>query len=407
MKKSSISRLIFDTIPQIYEAESGPYQVNLGIAGDDSVLFSTMALSDDLKSYLAQAANIWEDIRPLTDGEVTQVIERDWVQQKFAVAWLESRTGISNWAFIIDYFRRLSQRTTENRQLSKTIVIEAGERVNGSASLADETFLKVFDWLGSTPMTYFRVDEWLGIKALEAVSLTDIKDLKGYRFYPDRLHPIISSLKDEKSVVVHLSEDGAFLIADRDGVIAAKRRGESWTIYDRDHLIESVAEVMKSQLERVQASEDPTCVACSLFQILFDISIKRHGGLIVLDHPNNLSKYVVKGIERDTHSPLNHIFTHSPFNGLEFTIPEVRKLVELSSVDGALILDLQGNLVQVGSMVVSHPAALNHFGTRDAAGFSAARFGATSFKISADGKITMFFMLPSRSGEQVHRFDLM
>lgn len=408
MKKSSISRLIFDTVPQIYEAESGPHPVDLGIAGDDSRVFSTLPLSDDLKTYLAKAASIWEDLRPMTDGEVTQLIERDWIQQKFAVVWLEMKTGISSWSIIIDYFRRLSQRTVENRQITKTVVIEPGERAQGSASLADESYFKVFDWLGTTPVTYFQVDEGLGIKALEAVSLTDIKDLQGYRFYPDRLHPIISSLKDPKSIVVHLSRDRAVLIASREGVLASKRPGESWIIYDKDHLIGSVAEVMKRQLNgRTPHSENPVCVACSLFQILFDISMKRQGGLIILDHADNLSRYVVKGIERDVHSPLYRIFTHSPFNGLEFTIPEVRKLVELSSVDGALILDLQGNLVQVGSMVVSHPSALNHFGTRDAAGFSAAKFGATSFKISADGAVNMFFMIPSITGEQVHQFKLM
>lgn len=399
--------MIFDTIPQIYEAKSGHHPVEFNIAGEESSVFSILPLSDDLKTYLSTAAHIWEEVRPLTDGEITQTIEREWIQQKFAVAWLEMKTGITTWSFILDYFRRLARRTTENRWISKTIVVEPGGQVDGATSLADEYFFKIFDWLGSTPMTYYRVDEKLGIKALEAVSLTEVKDLRGYRFYPDRMHPIISNLKDPKSIVVHLSEDRSLLIADSTGIIASKRSGEHWTIYDKDHLIGSVAKVMERQLGETATSEDPYCVACSLFQILFDISMKRHGGLLIFDHPGNLPRYVVKGIERDVHSPLNRVFTHSPFNGLEFSIPEVRKLVELSSVDGALILDLQGNLVQVGSMVLSHTSIVSHFGTREAAGFSAAKFGATSFKISADGQVTMFFTIPSRTGEEVHRFNLL
>jgi hypothetical protein len=406
MKPSSVVRLIFDTIPQLYEAESGHHPVRLGFGDEEYVVYSVLPLSDDLQSYLKKAMSIWEDLRPLTDGEINQIIEREWIQQKFAVAWLEEKTGISTWNLILDYFRRLDRRTMENRQVSKTLVIEPGEQVLGAASLTDSAYFKVFDWLGSTPVTYFRVDEKLGIKGLEAVSLTEVKDLEGYRFYPDRLHPVISSIKDPNSIVVHLSEDRALLIANRDGVIASKRSGESWTIYDKEHLIGAVASVVERKINR-EGAESPYCVACSLFQILFDISMKRHGGLIVLDSPENVSKYVVKGIERNIESPLNKIFTHSPFNGLEFSIPEVRKLVELSSVDGALILDLQGNLVQVGSMIVSHPSAVSHFGTREAAGYSAAKFGATSFKISADGQVTMFFTIPLKTGEEVHRFDLL
>jgi hypothetical protein len=391
----------------LYEAENGHHPVRLGMGAEECVVYSVLPLSSNLQSYLKKSMAIWDDLRPMTDGEISQIIEREWIQQKFAIAWLEEKTGISTWTSILDYFRRLDRRTMENNHVSKTLVIEPGELVEGAASLTDPAYFKVFDWLGSTPVTYFRVDEKLGIKALEAVSLTEVKDLKGYRFYPDRLHPVISSLKNPNSIVVHLSEDRALLIVDRNGVIASKRSGESWTIYDKEHLIGAVAAVVERKINIAGGSESPYCVACSLFQILFDISMKHHGGLIVLDSPENIAKYVVKGIERNVESPLNKIFTHSPFNGLEFSIPEVRKLVELSSVDGALILDLQGNLVQVGSMVVSHPSAVSHFGTREAAGYSAAKFGATSFKVSADGQVTMFFTIPSKTGEEVHRFDLL
>ncbi len=407
MNPSSVTRMIFDTIPQIYEAKGGEYPVDLGIPGEKHQIYSILPFSDELRSYIKNAADIWEELRPLTEGDITQVIEREWIQQKFVVAWLKSKTGISTWDSILDYFRRLARRTIENRRLSKTLVIEPGETVSGAVSLTDSRYFKVLDWLGSTPMTYYRVDERLGLKSLEAISLTEIKDLEGYRFYPDRLHPIVSSLGNSKSVLVHLSEDGAFLVVNRDGVIASKRGGESWTIFDKDHLIGSVAKVMERQLGEAPRSEKSYCVACSLFQILFDISMKRHGALIILDHPDNLGRYLAKGIERDDRSPLNRIFTHSPFNGLEFSIPEVRKLLELSSVDGALILDLQGNLVQVGSVVVAYPSAVSHFGTREAAGYSAAKFGATAFKVSADGQVTLFFTTPSKTSEEVHRFELL
>jgi len=113
----------------------------------------------------------------------------------------------------------------------------------------------------------------------------------------------------------------------------------------------------------------------------------------------------VKGIERGPHSGLNSIFPHSPNAELLYTIPEVRRLVELSSVDGALILDLHGSLLQVGSMVLSHADAPNRFGTRETAAFSAAKNGAVAFKVSADGAMSLFFTSPEFTNGEVHRFD--
>jgi DNA integrity scanning protein DisA with diadenylate cyclase activity len=162
---------------------------------------------------------------------------------------------------------------------------------------------------------------------------------------------------------------------------------------------------MKRQLDTSACLTEPECVACSLFQILFDISMKRHGGLLILDDPSNINQYVGKGIERNSTSPLNVIFTHSAFSGLVYSIPEVRKLVELSSIDGALILDLHGNLLQVGSMIMSHPSTPNRFGMREAAAYSATKHGATAFKVSADGHMSMFFSTPRHTGTDVHQFD--
>jgi hypothetical protein len=285
------------------------------------------------------------------------------------------------------------------------LVIESGNASADAPHLTDENYFKVFDWLGAAHLTYFRVDEELRIKSLEAISLTDIAELTSYRFYPDFLHPIIDTIKHTDSVIVHVNVEGDILVANATGIIASNRKGR-WTIFDTDHLIQSVAKILDEKMGNEIKKNDPTCVACSLFQILFDVSFKRHGGLILIDHPANIPAYVVKGIERHEHSPLNTIFTHRAFDGLEFSVAEVRKLVELSSVDGALILDMQGNLLQIGSMIMSHPSAQNSFGARDTAAYSAAKNGATTFKISTDGEVSILFTVNSFTDGQVHRLDL-
>jgi hypothetical protein len=405
MNAASTTRLIFETIPQIFESEVGPVRVKLPVDGEDYCLHTIVPLTEELEAYILKCREIWAGLGPMVDGKVTQVIERAWIQQKFAIAWLEARTNIRSWAVILDYSRRLTRRTLENQAVSKTIVIETGKASLDSPLLTDENFFKILDWLGASNLTYFKCDEDLKIKSLEAISLTDVAELKSYRFYPDFLHPVMDSIKDSDSVVVHMNAQGDIIVANRDGIIASNRKGR-WTVFDIDHLVMSVGKVLDEKIGKKLLENDPTCVACSMFQILFDVSYKRHGGLIIVDAADRISGYVMKGIERGGGSPLKSIFTARPFNGLEFSVPEVRKLVELSSIDGALVLDHQGNLVQVGSMIVSHPYAQNAFGARDTAAYSAAKNGATAFKVSADGEVSIFFTLPSFTDGQVHRLDI-
>ncbi len=405
MNPLSISRLIFDTIPQLYEAKEGKHPVDLKLKGETTRVYSLVPLSKDLQRYLEEATRIWEDLRPMTEGDITQIIEREWIQQKFVVTWLESQTKIKSWGRILDYSRRLSRRLTEQELHAKTLVIEPGIEPIEDIKLNDEDFFKVFDWLGSTDHTYFRVDENLNIRSYEAIPAIDSQAKDGFRFYPHFLQPVIQSLKSDDSIVVHISEHAGIMIANRDGLIASKRALDSWTIYDIDHVLESVAEVVKPKLASNHCKAKPTNVACSLFQILFDIIHKRHGGLVILDKHENLARYVIKGIEKSTDSPMRLLFNHAPSNELLYSVAEVRKLVELSSVDGAVILDLHGNLLQFGSMIMAHPDSPNRFGTREAAGYSAARYGATAFKISTDGEMSLFFTTPEMTGDDVHRFD--
>ena len=113
MNPSSISKLISDTVPQLYESSAGKYPVDLNVSGETASLFSLSELSPALKCYLDSAAAIWEDIRPTTEGEISQIIEREWIQQKFVVSWLQSQTQVSSWPLILDYIRRLPRRPLE------------------------------------------------------------------------------------------------------------------------------------------------------------------------------------------------------------------------------------------------------------------------------------------------------
>ena len=401
----SISRLIFDTIPQLYQASAGKYPFDIQINRENVRAYSLIPLSPALVEYVRKSNAIWEELRPMTEGDISQILEREWIQQKFVVDWLQTHTQVKEWGLILDYARRLSRRLTESQLKAKTIVVEPSLSGATGIKLSDESYWKVFDQLGSTTHTFFRIDQNLNILGYHALSRTEDKSDSQFRFYPSFLHPVIKQLKSEDSVVVHISENGGIMIANSKGLVASKRVLDSWTVYDIEHVVGSVSEILKPQLEQNNCRSKPHGVVRSLFQILFDIMTKMNGGLVILDEPDRVDQYLMHGIAKGDNSTLNMIFEHEPCNELLFSNAESRKLVELSSVDGAIVLDLHGNLIQVGSMVMAHPTAPNRFGTREAAGYSVAKNGGTAFKISEDGHMSLFFTTPELTESEVHRFD--
>jgi hypothetical protein len=406
MRLDPLARLIYNTIPEVHQGLGEDIYLRQSYEEVMPDVFSVFPISPQLKEYFQQCEKILEEIRSNLSSKEYSLIEEEWIQQKFAEAWLKARTQIQNWDLVIDYTRRLARRTVENQSLSKTLVIEKGQAGNSSVSMLSQEFSKVVDWLASSQFTFLKVNERLQILSYHAISLSEVKELSSYRFYPDFLHPVLSTLTGQNSTLVHLTQQGDLVIANQDGIIASKRK-DRWTIYDPDHIVQSLAKVLNEKIGQDIRTEDPVCVACSLFQILFDMSFRRHGGLLIIDRPDNVKLYVAGGIERNEGGPLSSIFPHSPFNGLQYSIPETRKLVELSLVDGALILDPRGNLVQLGARIRSHNETPESFGMRDMAAYSAARYGATAFKVSADGEISVFFTLSETGTHRVHRLDFL
>lgn len=148
-------------------------------------------------------------------------------------------------------------------------------------------------------------------------------------------------------------------------------------------------------------------VACNLFEVLLDLSYKRHGALLIYDNHNIISPFVtnkesllfnnkdnIDVIRKNMTSAIGDIAMGS-------SKPEhvkKRLLIELASMDGAVIYS-DNRLKGFGCMIQAHPNAGEAAGARTTAALSAYLHGGFAVKVSTDGEITIFFTSRSPDGK--------
>ncbi|WP_374030735.1 hypothetical protein [Bdellovibrio bacteriovorus] len=341
---------------------------------------------------------------------INHEIEHERVQQACVQIWLAQKTGISSWPKIFDYFAKAGKRTVENNRVTKTIVID--RNIDASAlqllELDDPSISKVIDWLGSSTYSFLRVTESLKIIGYETVSYSSIQDPSSYLFIPGFVYPVSSQMSPGDTegrvpnVLVSTNQKGDIVISLRGSILASRRKGQ-WTIYDNRTLKNSIRDCIGCG-ERIIGT--PYGLACTLFQVLFDMSFKRHGGLIIVDRSvEDFNQYTFGGVRRGESQATDVLF---PLGSLDTTTPsaaDIRKLLELSSVDGAVLFTLDGHMQGFGAMIRS--GNTNTFGARTAAAKAAVEAGAVAFKVSSDGDISIYFKTRSTTSDTIHEIKFL
>jgi DNA integrity scanning protein DisA with diadenylate cyclase activity len=91
----------------------------------------------------------------------------------------------------------------------------------------------------------------------------------------------------------------------------------------------------------------------------------------------------------------------------EYEMRKKKMLLELASMDGAIIFD-SANVLAVGAMIETHPFANDCAGARATAAKSAVHHGGTPIKISSDGEISLHFSLETPQGvRSCHQLNFM
>ena len=155
-------------------------------------------------------------------------------------------------------------------------------------------------------------------------------------------------------------------------------------------------------------------VAANLIELVFDLSYKRQGALLVYDPEHQLLDRIL--------NPESILAARRGSNGkgrpdricgqalIESSIEDIaigkragsirkkRQLVELACIDGAIVYD-DANLLAVGALIRSHPDAGSQLGARITAAKSAYLWGGRPIAVSSDGDVTVHFQ--SRNGDQM------
>jgi hypothetical protein len=402
-----------DTIPQLYQAGDGPFIQSFHFGDLEARRCSLRELGPPLLQYVDKSLKGLADYCADRNTSLPSVMHYERVQQVCASLWLETQTGISTWDRIIDYFLRTQKRTIENWAIAKSFVIDPSplSPSHGVSSrkidFLDPRNQRLIDWLATSPFTFFRVTPELEFIAYEAVAHRPVDFSPDY--IPDFLWPMASQVSDAtqfgRPILVDSNQRGDLLISDRQRIIAARIKSR-WTVYDQITLESAIYHCLK-QGETIRDSQSLKQLAHTLFRILFDVSFKRHGGLIIVDEDlARVRKYASGGVFVDDASDFTKIIPTHSFGERSPDVTAVRKLIELTSIDGAILLSSSGLMLGYGAMIRPHPAVGDSSGARTLAAKSAARHGAIAFSVSADGEILSYFQTKKYSGDSVHQMRL-
>lgn len=382
MNELEALRAVISMMPHWYEATFGPFPHSLSLGGENLRFFTHRPLTPQANQLLVSAGKelpeLYEDVKRLSRVKAIEVL-----QEHFAGLWLSQVTGAIKWALLFEYFDEISQRTYENQKVTCNFVISAGD---GSADITSWDIQKIIDPLATSLHTFIRVDHDLKFLGYEHVEWEGVKQTKSYKFNPEFLQPIASVL-EAGDYSVHLTGKDDLVVMNKSGLLAAKRKGR-WKLYDVFTFKNSITQIAHNYR-----------VGCNIFEILFDLSFKRHGALLIYDPDKKVVNHVVnKGsiisgegaVPNAARSMLLPSVEGIAMGAREYDDRAKRLFLELASMDGAVIFTAAG-LLAFGAMIETHPEADRESGARSTAAQSAYRWGGVPFKVSSDGEIAVYF----------------
>ncbi|MFM4811078.1 hypothetical protein [Aeromonas dhakensis] len=384
MRKRKALNVVIDMVPNWYQADCGNIENEIRIGCVSETFYTERGLTPALRSFLLTAEykliKLLELVEDIPDSMATELI-----QESLAKAWLEQHEQNIDWGKVFSYSRDLDHRTYENSPISINLLIRQG---SGGFDLTDESHYKIIDPLASNLNVYFEVNQDLRYRNYNYISWSEVKESTSYKFIPEFLHPF-QQIKDRNDWSVHKTSRGDLIILDSCGLRATRRKGK-WTIYDPQTIKNMIYDIM---------GRGSYWIACNLFEVLLDLSYKRHGALLIYDNLDKISAYITNreslldynnedlDIVRDNMIPaISNISMASRHS----TNIKKRLLIELASMDGAVIYS-DRTLKGFGCMIQAHPDAGEATGARTTAALSAYLYGCFAVKVSTDGDITIFF----------------
>ncbi len=389
---------VINLVPNWYVADLGLHAQRLTVEEFVREFYTHRALTPNLSRLLQMMRDELPHLLTVAEPLPT-TIAISFIQEHFAKAWLKLNAPHIKWDKLIDYLDEINERTYENQRISYNFVISDGTSYD---SITDPKIQKIFDPLATSMNTFVRVNRDINFLAFEEIRWDTVRETEEFKFYPEFLHPIVCNLGDDE-YSVHLTVRGDLVIANKYRILAAKRKGR-WKLHEsntfKNAVVDSIIQTLNGSIGRDYR------VGSNLFEIMFDLSFKRHGALLIYDPNREVIQNVVNPesiIADGLGDPDTARIILKPSLreiGMGETLHSLRKkrlFLEIASVDGAVIFT-GTEILAFGAMIRTHDNAKDEKGARSTAARSALYWGGYPVKISADGEISIFFHSFNRAG---------
>ena len=397
---------VLDTLPQFFSSERGVICRKFKLGNYKVVRGAFCEISEELSVYFDECIQTCVRITDGIPDKAPNIMHYRFLQQICATIWLEKQTGIDTWGKIFDYFYRIRDRTIENFPVSKSFIVsnEPKPEQHRTIDFFDPDSYRIMDWLTTSVYTFFKVTSELEFLSYESILPSKIRNFSS-NYIPDFLWPMASQVSiheaQSKLVLVEGNSRGDIIISGKKNIIASRVKGQ-WSVYDYPTLANSIANCLKYGLN-LDVGIELKYLSRVLFRLLFDISFRRHGGLIVIDRSlSHFKKYSTQGVFRNDDSTYSKLIPEQSIAEANPDVTAIKKILEISSIDGATFISLDGLVQGFGAIIAPHSDIKELSGSRTIAAKSAARYGSVSFKISSDGEVIAHFQIQSHTGNELH-----
>lgn len=381
MNEGFVLEAVIEAVPQWYEGTQAAWTSELRLGLERRPICSHRPPDQRLEALLGfveQNLESWHRSlsEPVSPSQVAAI------RKAVALEWLRLHDEAVDWARLLAYMEHIKDRRHENRALSRNLVIARG---SGDVDITSLGVQKVLDPLASGEMVYLMVDQDLHFLDYDEISWDEIKEERDFTFSVDFLHPF-SHRVHQGAYLAHLTQEREIVVVGKEGLIAAERRNR-WYVYDSPTLRHSLIDIFGNEH-----------IGRNLFEIIFDLSYRRKGALLVYDPDHTVLGQVINresvaepnGRPDEVHRMLWPAVGHIRLGGGARSDVKKRLLMEIAGLDGAVIFD-DRSILAFGAMIRTHPDAGGVVGARTTAAVSAYLDGGTTVKISSDGDVCIIF----------------
>jgi len=310
----------------------------------------------------------------LNSGSLSRMVARSLVDTDSDSAF---ETFLS---LVIDTLEKWSAQTYEGTRISTSFGIDSSNAQSGNdfESFVREDFSKVLSNGYDTIVEFSQHGSLLGY-----IGLNEFSDPKRA---PYRYAPFETYTSGNNKYAFILNRNGEILVFREGELFFSKRRGE-WRLFTHDSVLTQLSFGSRKTYQKLQEA---------IYLSALDASFARCGGCIGLVHKSELTKLRKNSILKTEDWLTSDSSTKTKalrkfINNKKFHDLDRRVRQEILGIDGATVVDYEGNVLAAGSIL-----NISQEETRSAGGgarLAAARVLSNygySLKISEDGEIRAF-----------------